>query len=396
MIGGNGMKEIIYLDNAASSWPKPPEVLEAMKECLEEYAANPGRGGHTMAIRASRVLFEARKNLAKLFRIPNPNDIFFYMNTSQALNQAIKGLLRPGDHVITTGLEHNSVRRPLEFLKRTIGIEISYLENDPDGTLDMSKLSKSIREKTRLIVTAHASNLLGTLMPIEKIGEIAKEHGCLLLVDAAQTAGIIPIDVQKMNIDMLAFPGHKALYGPQGTAGLYVHPTIDLVPLIHGGTGSKSEEIDQPSTRPDRYETGTPNTVGIAGLNAALKFIHRTGLEEIHNREQKLIEQILQGLLQTPNVEVYGLRTIEERVGVIAFNVKGLDASEVAFILDQQYGIAVRSGYHCTPLGHMTARTTSMGAVRASVSYFTSNEEVDKFLQAIKELSEAMEAGEQG
>jgi cysteine desulfurase family protein len=387
------MNDVIYFDNAATSWPKPSQVFEAMKECLDEYGANPGRGGHKMAIRADRVLFEARKNLSKLFHIPNPNDLFFFMNTSGALNQAMKGFLQPGDHVITTSIEHNSVRRPLEFLKKSVGIEVTYLENQLDGSIDLIQLQNKIKGNTKLIVSTHASNLLGTIMPIGEIGRIAKEYNCRFLVDAAQTAGIIPIDVQAMNIDMLAFPGHKALYGPQGTAGLYVNPNLDLIPLIHGGTGSHSEEIEQPSTRPDRYESGTPNTVGIAGLNAAVKYILNTGLEQIHSKEQKLVGQMIEGLLSIPGVIVYGKHSIENRVGVVAFNVDGIDASEIAFILDQQYGIAVRSGFHCTPLGHITAGTTIYGSIRASVSYFTTTRDIEYLIKAISEIAEAMASG---
>lgn len=384
------MEGVVYLDNAASSWPKPPEVAEAMKECIELYAANPGRGGHRMAMEASRYLLTARKRIARLFHIPNANDVLFYMNTTMALNQAIKGFLKTGDHVICTSIEHNSVRRPLEYLKREGLIDVSYAHNEPDGSLNPVEIEQLIQPNTRLIVAAHASNLLGTILPVEEIGVIAKDRGIVFLVDAAQTAGVYPIDVTQMNIDMMAFPGHKGLLGPQGTGGLYVRSDLDLVPFIHGGTGSQSEAKDQPSTRPDRYESGTPNTVGIAGLSAAIEYILQVGVDRIREKEIILTGRMVDGLSSIPAVAIYGPIERERRVGVVAFNIKGLDPNETASILDQHYGIAVRAGFHCTPLGHLTAGTDQYGAVRASISYHSSEKDIDIFLEAIKEIAQAM------
>jgi cysteine desulfurase family protein len=380
---------IIYLDNAASTWPKPPGVKEMMAEAIDEYAANPGRGGHTLAMKASKTLFQARMQVSRLFGIQNPNDLFFYLNATQALNQAIKGFVKAGEHVVTSTIEHNSVRRPLEYLRRTRNVEITYVEPRSDHLFYAEDFAKAVRPETRLIVVSHASNLTGVILPIKEIGAIAKAHNAAFLVDASQTAGILPIHVEEMGIDMLAFPGHKGLYGPQGTGALYVHSSIDLEPLIHGGTGSQSEAIDQPTTRPDRYESGTANTVGLAGLLAGVNFVLEKGVEQIHSHEWALAKKTIAELQAIPGVEVYGPDVSVERVGVVSFNVEGADASEVSFILDQQYGIATRAGYHCTPLGHQTAGTEQKGAVRASFGIFNTEEDAEQLVEAVKEIAAA-------
>ena len=383
---------VIYLDNAASTWPKPPEVKEKMADAIENFAANPGRGGHALAMKASKAVFRTRVELSRLFGIQNPNDLFFYLNATQALNQAIKGLLQEGDHVITSSIEHNSVRRPLEYMARTKKIEITYVEPRGDQLYYAEDFEKAIRPNTRLLAVSHASNLTGVILPIAELGEIAKRHQALLLVDASQTAGVLPIHVEEMQIDMLAFPGHKGLYGPQGTGGLYVHPSIELEPLIHGGTGSQSEAVDQPTTRPDRYESGTVNTAGLAGLQAGVSFVLAKGVDQIHAHEWKLTKKTIEGLGQIPGVEVYGPGAEVERVGVISFNIEGVDASEASFILDQQYGIATRAGYHCTPLGHQTAGTEQRGAVRVSYGVFNTEQDVEALLNAVREIASAFQS----
>lgn len=378
---------IYYFDHAASSWPKPPEVIKAMTECVELYGANPGRGSHQMAVRASKILFGARANLAKLFNIKNANDISFALNTTAALNQAINGFVQANDHVISTSIEHNSVRRPLEYLKRTKQVEVTYLETDAKGKLDLNDIERAVRPNTSLLVCSHSSNLLGSILPVADIAEICKKYGIKLLVDAAQTAGTFPVDVQSMGIDMLAFPGHKGLLGPQGTGGLYLAPDLVLEPHLHGGTGSQSESIEQPTVRPDRYEAGTPNTPGIAGLNEGVKLILQTGVEHIHQKEWQLSQQLLEGLQQIPGVSCFGPDLGEPRSGIVSFLIDGIEASETAFVLDQSFQIAVRAGYHCTPLGHGTAGTTESGAVRSSVGFYTTKEDVDYFLSAVKEIA---------
>ena len=380
---------IIYLDNAASTWPKPPAVKDMMAEAIEDYAANPGRGGHTLAMKASKTVFRTRVQLSRLFGIQNPNNLFFYLNATQALNQAIKGFLKPGDHVISSSVEHNSVRRPIEFMRKTSQVEATFIEPRDDHHFYVEDFAKAIQPNTRLLVVSHASNLTGVILPVAELGKLAKERGITFLVDASQSAGVLPIHVEEMHIDMLAFPGHKGLYGPQGTGGLYVHNDIDLVPLIHGGTGSQSEAIEQPTTRPDRYESGTVNTVGLAGLHAGVSFVMEKGVENIRQHEWDLVKQTITQLQEIPGVQVYGPGIETERVGVVAFNVGEVDASEVSFILDQQYGIATRSGYHCTPLGHQTAGTEQRGAVRASFGIFNSDKDVEALIDAVKEISSA-------
>jgi len=380
--------EIIYLDNAASTWPKPPGVKEKMAEVIEGYAANPGRGSHALAMKANKVVFQTRVQLARLFGIQNPNNLFFYLNATQALNQAIKGFLKEGDHVITSSIEHNSVRRPLEYLRKTKQVEITYVKPREDHLFYAEDFAREIRPNTRLIVTSHASNLTGVILPIAELGSLAKKHNLRFLVDASQTAGVLPIDVEAMNIDMLAFPGHKGLYGPQGTGGLYVRPDIDLEPLFHGGTGSHSEAVDQPDTRPDRYESGTVNAVGLAGLLAGVTFIMEKGIENIEKHEWELAQKTIRELSEIPGVKVYGPGINTKRVGVVSFTVAGVDASEVSFILDQTYGIATRAGFHCSPLGHETAGTEQTGSVRASFGVFNTEKDAEALVQAVREIAE--------
>lgn len=377
----------IYLDHAATSWPKPESVGLAMLEIINGPSANSGRGSYGMALKAGRVLFQTRMRLAELFHIHNPNDIVFTSNTTEALNLAIKGLLKPGDHVIATMVEHNSVRRPLEYLKRTRSISVDYMPVSPNGELDLKAFENAFRANTKFIVCAHSSNLLGSILPIEELGKIAHEHGALLLVDAAQTAGGFPIDVQTMGIDMLAFPGHKGLLGPQGTGGLYIHPDVNLEPLHHGGTGSQSEALEMPDVRPDRYEAGTQNTVGIAGLGAGVQYVLEQGVEQIYKHEWQLTQKLMSELKTIQGVSLLGPELGKPRTGIVTFNIKSLDASQVAFQLDRKFGIAVRAGYHCTPLGHMTAGTSIGGAVRASVGWTTSEDEISSLVSAVQSIA---------
>jgi cysteine desulfurase family protein len=386
-------KPIIYLDNAATSWPKPPSVWEAMERNMIESAANPGRGSHEMAVKASRAVFEARKRLARLFRVNNPNDIAFTMNTTHALNLAIQGLLKPGDHVIATSLEHNSVRRPLEALKRKLGIDVTYVPTDTKGMLKREAVEEAITGRTKLIAVTHSSNLLGTIIPISEIGEIARRRNIKLLVDSAQSAGVLPIDVEGMGIDLLAFPGHKGLMGPQGTGGLYIHPDMELEPLMHGGTGSKSEAPEQPDIRPDRYEAGTPNTVGLAGLSEGVNFVLKETTQAIHAKELQLTFELMEGLQRIPGITLLGPDLGEERTAIVSFLLDGVDPSELAFLLDQQFGIAVRSGFHCTPLGHETAGSYETGAVRASPGYFTQKSEIVSMIDAVTEINRTLKSG---
>ncbi|WP_309123362.1 aminotransferase class V-fold PLP-dependent enzyme [Paenibacillus sp.] len=378
--------DVYYFDNAASSWPKPPGVAEAMVEAVAAYGANPGRGSHRMAVEASKSMFRTRKKLATLFGIRNPNDIVFALNTTMALNTAILGFVKPGDHVVCTAVEHNSVRRPLEWLKSEKGVRVTYVNLSEDGSLDPMDVKRALEPSTRLIVANHSSNLLGSILPIEELGVIAKAHGAALLVDAAQTAGVLEIDVARMGIDMLAFPGHKALYGPQGTGGLYISPELEVDPIIVGGTGSQSEAIGQPTVRPDRYESGTQNGPGIAGLGAGLDFVLHETPANIHTKEWTLTQRLMEGLHRLGGVRVLGPSVGMQRTGIVSFVTDDIDSAELSFILDQHFRIAVRAGYHCTPLAHRTAGTEATGAVRASVGAFSTTEHVEYFLESMKQI----------
>lgn len=380
------MDPIVYLDHAATSWPKPTEVFEAMRKAMEEEAANPGRGSHRMAVKASRVLYGTRKTLADLFGVKNPNDIALTSNTTEALNLAIKGYLREGDHVIATMIEHNSVRRPLEFLKRTRGIQVDYIPVDEEGQLDLQLMEEAFRSNTRLVVCSHSSNLLGSIIPLVEIGELVKKKGAVLLVDAAQSAGMLDVHIEEMHVGMLAFPGHKGLLGPQGTGGLYISPDIDLEPLLHGGTGSQSEAVEQPTVRPDRYEAGTPNTIGYAGLQAGVKKVLEWTPQHIYRHEWELTQYMIEGLQEVEGLRILGPALGQARTGIVAFVSERYSASELAFRLDREYGIAVRAGYHCTPLAHMVSGTEQTGAIRASVGISTSRDEVEFMRKAIAEI----------
>lgn len=382
---------VIYLDHAATSWPKPQPVIEAVQHALLYESANPGRGSHRMAVQASRVIFQTRKGLAKLFQVKNPNDIAFAANTTAALNLAIKGFVDSGDHVIATAVEHNAVRRPLEYLKRVLNVQVTYVEADAEGKVSLDHIREAIRPNTRLAIVNHSSNLLGTIQPVEEIAALMRQHGVKLLVDAAQSAGLLPIDVEAMGIDMLAFPGHKGLLGPQGTGGLYIHPSIRLEPHMHGGTGSQSEAPEQPDVRPDRYEAGTLNTPGIAGLGAGVTYVLEETVAAIYEKEWTLTQRMMEGLSAVNGIRLLGPGLGKPRTGIVSFVLKGVDPSEMSFILDQHYGIAVRAGFHCTPLAHESAGTTGTGAIRASVGCFTTEADVDALVTAVQEISKHYE-----
>lgn len=376
--------DIIYLDHAATSWPKPPAVLEAVQHALLHESANPGRGSHRMAVQASRTLLKARQQLARLLDVRNPVDIAFTANTTVALNMAIFGYVRPGDHVIATMTEHNSVWRPLEALKRSLDIQVTYIPVDACGQLDLHEVDQAFTAQTRLLICNHSSNLLGSILPAAELAQLAHRHGACILLDIAQSAGHIPVKLQEWEIDMAAFPGHKGLLGPQGTGGLYIAPELDLSPWLYGGTGSQSEEADQPSVRPDRYEPGTPNTPGIAGLAAGVQYVLDQGIESIAAHEQQLMARLWDGLSDIKGLRVLGPAADEPRTGIVSFVMEQQDPAQIAFQLDRQYGIAVRAGMHCTPLAHRMAGTLATGAVRASVGYGTTEQHVDQLLEAVQ------------
>ncbi|OGD14462.1 cysteine desulfurase [Candidatus Atribacteria bacterium RBG_19FT_COMBO_35_14] len=382
---------MIYLDNAATSYPKPKEVGQAMMYFLEKVGATPGRSGHRLSIEAGRILYQARESLAELFNVDNPLRIIFTLNVTEALNLALKGLLRPGDQVITSSMEHNSVMRPLRELEKR-GVEVKVIPCSSQGVLDPVDLERAIRKNTRLIVLNHGSNVIGTLLPIIEVGKIAQKHNVLFLVDTAQTAGCYSLDIKKDNIDLLAFTGHKSLFGPPGTGGLVVGERVDikkLNPLKTGGTGSHSESEEQPDFLPDIYESGTPNTVGLAGLNEGVRFILKEGIDKIRQHELNLSQKLIAGLKEIPGVIVYGEEQVTDRVAVISFNIKGQLSSEVGLRLDEKYDIMCRVGLHCSPAAHKTIGTFPRGTVRFSMSWFNTFEEVDQVIKAIREITKS-------
>ncbi len=377
---------MIYFDNAATSWPKPVEVWKAMEHCIRNTGANPGRAGHRMALEAGRLVDEARELLASLFNISNPDQIVFTLNATEALNLAIKGLLKPGDHVITSSVEHNSVTRPLYVLQNN-GVEVTKVSCAKDATIKTRDIEKAIKANTVAIVITHASNVTGTLMPIGEIGRLAKKKGLRFIVDAAQTAGVFELDVSFMGIHLLAFPGHKGLYGPTGVGGLYLAGNVELTPLKEGGTGSSSKTPWQPEILPERYESGTVNSVGIAGLAAGLKFIRREGMERIRKHEMELTRRFLEGAERIKGLTIYGPAEIYERAPVISFSLEGKNSALVGGVLDKQYNIACRAGLHCAPDAHRTLGTLEQKLVRFSFSYFNNEEEIDHSLHALAEIA---------
>lgn len=377
---------MIYLDNAATSWPKPDAVCGAMVDCIKNYGANPGRSGHRMAMQASEKVYECRENLARLFGIGDPLRIAFTANATEAINLAVKGLLVAGDHVIITSMEHNAVVRPLKKLESR-GVELSVVRADSNGRVDLKDIENNIKPNTKLLLVTHASNVTGTVNDVQSIGRLAQEHKIIFMVDAAQTAGKYPVDVELMNVDLLAFPGHKGLLGPQGTGGLYIREGLMLDTLKEGGTGSISESLEQPDFLPDRYESGTLNTPGIVGLNEGVKYILKTGIDNIRMHEKQLEQQMMKGLGQIAGVRAYGSNNPE--LGVISITIDGRDCNEVCNELDEKYGIAARGGLHCAYLAHETIGTQNTGTIRFSIGPYNTTRDIDQALIAVKTIAGA-------
>ncbi len=377
---------MIYFDNAATSWPKPPEVVEAMNNCLREKGANPGRSGHRLSLAAGEIVDAARASIAQLFNIKNPDRVIFTLNATDALNMAIKGAVKPGDHVVTTSMEHNSVTRPLYGLRKLISV--TKVRCAADGSLELGEIKRAIRINTRVVVVTHASNVTGTVMPVREIGELAREKGLVFIVDAAQSAGILDIDVEEMNIDLLAIPGHKGLMGPHGTGVLYVGERVDLRPFREGGTGSYSDLPGQPGALPEKYESGTLNLVGIAGLGAGVEFVRRTGLKTIREHEMELTRRFIEGAQKIPGIKLYGPAAGVERAPVVSFLVEDKDTAAVGGALDKWYNIACRAGLHCAPDVHRTLGTFDRKLVRFSFSFFNTVDEIDYALQCLRDVKE--------
>lgn len=353
---------------------------------MKEYGANPGRSGHKLALKAGRAIYETRELLSEFFNIKDPMRIIFTSNATDGLNLGIKGFLKSGDHVITTSMEHNSVLRPLKALEK-IGVKTTIIQCDERGILKVHNIEEAINQNTKLIVTTHASNLTGTIFPIKEIGEVAKKHNLVYMVDAAQTAGVYNIDVIDMNIDMLVFPGHKSLLGPQGTGGIYIKEGIEITNIKEGGTGSQSNSLVQPDIYPDKLESGTLNMPGIVGLGAGLKYIIDRGIENIREHEKSLTKLFIDGLREIKNVKIYGPCNVEQQAPVISINIGEEDSSEVSYILDQVFDIAVRPGLHCAPLAHKTIGCYEQGCIRFSIGPFNTVGDIEIALEAVKKIS---------
>lgn len=374
----------IYLDNAATSFPKPETVYRAVTDAMREVGASPGRGAYRRALEASRLLFEARGAIAELFVIPDAARVIFTHSATEALNLALRGSISAGDHVITTSMEHNSLLRPL-YLLRQQGVELTIVAAAGDGSVDPEDVKRALRPNTRIVAVGHVSNVSGTIQALDPLALVAREAGALFLVDAAQSAGSHPIDVQATGIDLLAVPGHKGLFGPQGTGFLYAAPTVALRPLLAGGTGSSSNAEEQPVTMPEGFEAGTHNLPGIAGLKAGVEFVLAQGPAAIGARERSLVSLAAERLAAVPGVTLYGPTSPAARGGLLSFNVAGMDPAGLAFLLDRDFDIAVRSGLHCAPQAHRTLGTFPAGTVRISPGWFTTTEEIAAFCDAVVE-----------
>jgi cysteine desulfurase family protein len=380
------LMETTYMDNAATTFPKPESVYRAVDHFNRYLGGNPGRGSNKKTLKAGSVLLECRDALAELFNIRDSSCLAFAFNVTEALNIGLKGLLNSGDHVITTSMEHNSVARPL-FVLQGRGIEWTAVRCAEDGSLDPEEIRKAIRTNTRLICILHASNLTGTIMPVAEVGKLARENNILFMVDSAQTAGVLALDVEEQNIDILCFTGHKGLLGPQGTGGIYVRPGVEIRPLKQGGTGSLSEFLEHPEFLPDLLESGTPNTPGITGLLAGAEFIKKTGIENIRKHEQRLTGYLLEGLKEIRGLIIHGPADADRQTAVVPFNIDGMDCGEISMNLDYEFGIVTRSGLHCAPLAHRTIGSFERGACRLSPGYFNTEDDIRKVIEAVHTIA---------
>ena len=378
---------MIYLDNAATSFPKPDCVYREMDRCMREYCANPGRGGHMLSLRAGIAVLNAREVICKLFHINNPMQLSFTKNATEALNISIKGIATPGCHIITTGMEHNSVMRPLRTIERDMGVELTIVKGNEFGEVEPEDIKKNIKSNTALIVCTLSSNVNGIIMPVSEIGRIAYEDGVKLLVDASQGAGSLDVDVKEQNIDLLAFPGHKGLMGPQGTGCLYVRDGVALKPLMEGGTGSNSEYPFQPEVMPDLLESGTLNTPGIVGLGTGAGYVAQIGVAEIGEFKYRLVKMLIEGFDGIPGIKRYSVADRNRNSGIVSINMAGLDSTELSYILDREYGIETRAGLHCAPGAHEILGTQTRGVVRFSVGCLNTEMDIINTIEAVEKIS---------
>jgi cysteine desulfurase family protein len=379
----------IYLDQAATSFPKPHDVREAISDYISTCGGSPGRGSHRKARQAQEMVHETRCTLAHFFGVRDPSRLVFTSNSTEALNLAIHGVLRPGDEILITDLEHNAVARPVWKFRESLGIDLAIVESGPDGIVDPASIAAKIGPRTRLVCCPHVNNVLGTIQPIAEIGRLTRERGVLFLVDASQSAGVLPIDVVAMNIDLLAFTGHKSLLGPAGTGGLYVREGVVLEPLKLGGTGIASESLEPPSLMPEAYEAGTPNAPGLAGLLAGVRFVRMLDLDRILEHERMINARFVDKIHRIPGLRLYGPSDPATKVGITLFSLETLDPTDVASLLDRRYSVMVRSGLHCSALTHRKLGTEHRGAVRVSCGWMTSPSEIDAAAAALAEIAAA-------
>lgn len=372
---------MIYLDNAATTYPKPEETYDRIDYVLRNIGGSPGRASHRMAIEADRVIFSARESLAKLFGVMDSSRLVFTKNATEALNTALKGLLKPGDHLITTAFEHNSVARPVKRLESE-GVSVTWLSGATPGILTPSEVRAAFRPETKLVCITHASNLFGAILPAEGIGAVCREEGVIFMLDASQTAGAVPFTVNSLSVDILAGTGHKALMGPQGTGFLYLAPGIEPAPLLDGGTGEIEEVLDLP----ERLEAGTMNMPGVAGLGAGVGFLLKTGVKNVREHEMKLCSMLLEGIGRIDGASIIGSTDAAQRASLVSFNIEGKDPRELGIILDEEFSIMVRSGTHCAPEAHKEAGTFPLGAVRVSPGYFNTEDDIEQFLGAVRKI----------
>ena len=374
----------VYLDNAATTFPKAPGVAEAISDYILNVGSNVGRGSYENSYSAGQVVYETREMLCDLFNFKDPLNAVFTSNITQSLNMIIRGFLKPGDHVIVSSMEHNAVLRPLVSLKN-IGIEFDRVMCDIEGKLNPLDIEPLIKSNTKMLIMTHASNVCGTILPLEKVGEICKKHNIHFVIDTAQTAGVLPIDFKKLNLSALAFTGHKGLLGPQGIGGFLIDMDFanKLYSIIEGGTGSLSESETQPNYMPDKFESGTLNIPGIYGLNASLKYLNNVGLKYIEDKEKELCNLFIQDVLSIKGAEIAGIKGVEGRTSTVSINFKDLDNSEIAFLLDREFGVMTRVGLHCAPSAHKTLNTFPSGTVRFSFGHFNTIEEVKYAIESI-------------
>lgn len=377
---------ITYLDNSATSWPKPLAVAEAISQYLTHYGASPGHSAHSLSLQAARVVFETRELLSMLFNNDSSEKVVFAANATHALNIAIKGLLSKGDHVIISSMEHNSVVRPVRNLGEKGIIEVSVANRDQLGVLDSNQIKSLLRKNTKMVICNHGSNVTGTIQDIAKIGQICKENNVLFLVDAAQTAGFVPIDMVNQNIDIMVFTGHKRLHGPTGIGGLCINGDIKIETFVHGGTGSRSESEAHPDFLPDSLEAGTLNTVGVVGLNAGVKFTLEQGFERIQSQQYDLAQILIDGLEEIRGISLFGKLDVKNRLPVVSLKSNKYSSSELSYLLDYKYKIMTRAGLHCAPWAHKTIGTFPEGTLRFSIGFFNTKEQINHTVKAMKEL----------